>query len=265
MYVSTKEVLDCQNCHKRYDEPKMLPCGNTICSTCVKTYLLNKKEKKKVQPQNSNSKKKPNTFETLSNEFKCLMCEENHEFPLNNSFPTNQVILKMLNKDQQLFNFGESAAKLKNYVESIQENKLELQELTLGAKSFIEEYCIKIRKDIDLSTDKEIGRIYKRQEELCGETRKYEHQTIDAYERNKEKIHEKLKINDLFRTILNFEQNHSNFDVMEALSKAKSLNDKINETKELLTKYIFNERVISFIENENKSASDSIGFLKFSK
>jgi hypothetical protein len=265
MFLSTQEILHCQNCQKKYDEPKILPCGNTICNNCIKTFLTNKKEKKKTQSQKSNSHKILNGYEMLSNEFKCLMCEENHEFPPDNAFPTNQQILKLLTKDLKLFNFGESAAKLKNYVESINENKLELQELTIGGKNFIEDYCMKIRKDIDFSAEKEIECIYKRQEELCGETRVYEKQTIDAYERNKENVHEKLKLNDLFHQIKTFELNHSNLDVLEATSKAKSLIEKINHTKELLTKSIFNERIITFIQKESKSTKDNIGFFKYSK
>jgi hypothetical protein len=265
MYMETQEILNCQHCQRKYDEPKLLPCGNTICNFCIKTHLINKKEKKKAMSQKSNSNKTPNAYETLSNEYKCLMCEDNHQYPMDNAFPTNQLISKLLNKNLKLFNFGESATKLKGYVESLQESKLELQELSVGGKSFIGDYCIKIRKDIDLSVEKEINNIYKRQEELCNETKTYEKQTVDAYEWNKDKIHEKLKLNDLFRQIAHFEQSHSNIDVLQATTQAKSLNEKLNETKEQLTKLIFNERIIAFKDNENKSTQGLVGFLKYSK
>ena len=259
MFMDTSEILICQHCNKKYDEPKLLPCGNTVCNGCIKALSSSKKEKKKTPA----AKKPENVYDLISNEFKCLMCEDNHEFPVDKRFPTNQHLLKLLNKDLKLFNFGESAEKLKTYVHSLQTNKLELQELALNGREFIADYCKQIRSDIESATEKEVQCIYKRHEELLAEARFYEKETIDVYEKNKDRFHQKQSLNDLFRRVLNFEQNQSKLDVLEATRVAKDLDDKIKELKEKLTHFLFNGNVMKFHENKNSSA-ESVGILEYS-
>ena len=41
MYYNKNEViniLNCKNCLERLDEPKILPCGETICSFCTSSF-----------------------------------------------------------------------------------------------------------------------------------------------------------------------------------------------------------------------------------
>jgi hypothetical protein len=56
----------------RLDEPRILPCGNSICSHCVSTIQL--KENKK---------------------FQCLVCCESHKMH-KNGLPLNKIVLEML-------------------------------------------------------------------------------------------------------------------------------------------------------------------------
>ena len=169
MYMNSQEVLNCQHCHQKFDEPKLLPCGNTICNACIKAYLKPRKEKKKNSPSNAFRPKSKNSFESISNEYECLMCEYTHEYPANNIFPTNQHLLKLLNKEVKLFNLGESAEKLKSYAKSIQASRVELEGLRMDGKVFIEEYCQKLRKEAELSAERERHKLFKREEELCAD------------------------------------------------------------------------------------------------
>lgn len=44
--LSNESLLKCQNCHKSYSEhdiPRTLPCLNTICNKCYKTFQLEQK------------------------------------------------------------------------------------------------------------------------------------------------------------------------------------------------------------------------------
>ena len=61
MYFASNQVnnlLNCKKCEGRLDEPRILPCGNSICSHCVSSIQL--KENK---------------------EFQCLICNELHGMP----------------------------------------------------------------------------------------------------------------------------------------------------------------------------------------
>ncbi len=73
MYFETNEVnfLICQHCQAQLEGPKILPCGETICSYCV------------------------SLIQTNLNIFDCLVCKQQHEMP-KNGLIENKVVLKML-------------------------------------------------------------------------------------------------------------------------------------------------------------------------
>jgi hypothetical protein len=48
-------ILNCKKCAGRLDEPRILPCGNSICSHCVSTIQFK-----------------------ANKEFQCLVCDELH-------------------------------------------------------------------------------------------------------------------------------------------------------------------------------------------
>ncbi len=77
MFFDTNQVnniLLCLHCQGRLEEPKITPCGETICSFCE------------------------NTIQVNNNVFDCLICEKKHEMP-KNGLP----ILFILNKIGNLF------------------------------------------------------------------------------------------------------------------------------------------------------------------
>ena len=60
------EMLKCGHCKLKFDDPRMLPCGQTICNSCLETILASVKKE--------------------NNCFKCPLCKEIHksgEFPVN--------------------------------------------------------------------------------------------------------------------------------------------------------------------------------------
>ena len=48
-------ILNCKNCLERLDKPKILPCGETICSFCTSSLKIEDKM------------------------FKCLVCKQKHD------------------------------------------------------------------------------------------------------------------------------------------------------------------------------------------
>jgi len=75
MFFDSNEVnnlLNCKKCDGRLDEPKILPCGNNICSHCISSIQVNK-----------------------YNEFECLVCKDKHEMP-KNGLPFNTVLKDLL-------------------------------------------------------------------------------------------------------------------------------------------------------------------------
>ncbi len=63
--------LNCIKCKQRLDEPRILPCGETICDYCFIT------------------------IEVKNNKFKCFFCNEDHIMP-EKGFPINKRLLRIL-------------------------------------------------------------------------------------------------------------------------------------------------------------------------
>ena len=64
MFYEEKEINDiiiCQYCKLKYKDPRILPCGRSLCFDCIEL-LINKDE---------------NKIETIN----CPICNENHEKP----------------------------------------------------------------------------------------------------------------------------------------------------------------------------------------
>ena len=87
--------MSCKYCKNAFDEPKFLPCGATICNRCIQVNIIS-------------------TAADSSTSYKCLMCEDTHEFPANNSFKTNIQLMELLNLKT---NKTESDLKLKQTIE----------------------------------------------------------------------------------------------------------------------------------------------------
>ena len=63
MFYEAKKIdnqLQCKQCEGRLDVPKILPCGETICSFCETSIQVNE-----------------------NNTFDCLICKDKHEMPKN--------------------------------------------------------------------------------------------------------------------------------------------------------------------------------------
>ena len=70
------KILNCQNFNQQYDEPRLLPCGKTICTNCLhkmENNLLNKNK----------------------NELSCLMCHKMHQIP-SDGFPLIEILLSLM-------------------------------------------------------------------------------------------------------------------------------------------------------------------------
>ena len=74
MFFETNQVNDallCIHCEERLSEPKILPCGETICSLCeTNIHIIDKM-------------------------YECLVCNKSHEMP-EDGLPNNKLAFKML-------------------------------------------------------------------------------------------------------------------------------------------------------------------------
>jgi hypothetical protein len=69
------EELKCPSCSQKYQSPRLLPCGDSICFGCVEF----------IKDQNSKDL------------YKCPVCEKIHAVQAEN-LPTNKILEKLLRK-----------------------------------------------------------------------------------------------------------------------------------------------------------------------
>jgi hypothetical protein len=70
LYQTTSNTDLCMRCRQNIDEPKLLPCGNTICTCCEKDIM------------------------SIDNDhFDCSLCGKTHVKD-NNELPVNQLFKK---------------------------------------------------------------------------------------------------------------------------------------------------------------------------
>ena len=148
------KIFKCQHCSQQYDEPRLLPCGKTICTNClhkIETNLLNKNK----------------------NELDCLMCHKMHQIP-SEGFPLNEILLSLMQeKPKEVFR-SEQVESLKQNL-TIAKEKLDSFTFDLNNSEFkIKEHCLELRRLVQLSTEKKISEINRLNQDLIDQIDDYE-------------------------------------------------------------------------------------------
>ena len=71
-YNKIKQVLSCKKCNQLLDEPKILPCGETICSKCQSMLQIDE-----------------------TNHFDCIICSNKHTIMPKIGLPINKMIISL--------------------------------------------------------------------------------------------------------------------------------------------------------------------------
>ena len=118
--------LICLNCLKRFDEPKILPCGESICKSCLDNLIL---------------------IDDLL--IKCPLCKNEHQIPSNGDFPTQKILVEMLKLKPIKVYRGSLCEKLDAKLASI-ENRIEIFFNGLNLQEVkIKDYCERLRQRIE--------------------------------------------------------------------------------------------------------------------
>jgi hypothetical protein len=167
MFYQEKEViniLNCKNCQERLVEPKLLPCGKSICSLCLKLLIIKDKM------------------------FDCFVCKEKHEMP-KKGLPKNQALEEMLAIKSNTVSRGKE---YDTFRESLNHIKMNINLINIGVNNrddFIKEHCIELRNEVQLVTEENIEQINDFNSEII--------KRIDEYEKEQLKMNKDAKKVDL--------------------------------------------------------------------
>jgi len=243
-------ILKCDQCKEpfnAYDQPRFLPCGETICSTCVV----------KIEKEATNSK------------FKCGICMKDHFIP-EEGFPINKKISDLITADPIEISRGKEYEKLQK---SLNELQSIIQLLCYGCEDgtdLIAEYCNEQIRLIQLSTENKIEQMNKLSDELIAFVREYERTCIELYSNKNKTVKEYLNktINEA-NTFLNekqvyLQQLKTDDDEIKVFnSTCEKLQTDLSRKVVKLKSLIFNNRLIKFISNTKDINKHELGYFDY--
>jgi len=243
MYFEANQVnniLICQQCQGKLEGPKILPCGETICSFCV------------------------SSIQTNLNVFNCLVCKQQHEMP-KNGLPDNKVALKMLSvKPIKVFR-GEAVDLLEKKLDDILKKHKLIKYSIENSTDLVKEHCIDLRSDVQLKTEEAIQQINDLSSKIIEEIDEYEEELIELNNTNSKSLD---KLNKLALELESFhdlnteylKQNTINEQILKkSIEEATNLIIKSELEIQKLKDIIFDGKLLIFEKNFNKINKSILG------
>ena len=233
--------LICPKCTNRFDDPRILPCGNSLCQSCI----LDEIEEGAIN--------------------KCYCCQEKHSLPKEGEFTKNKFILKQLEKKPIEVNRGALGELLKKSLNTLTDKKEELENYLKSGDQKVSDYLSEIRTQIDLITETQIERLNKARDTLLEKLKQYQTECMYSKLTSKndfllakmdtlnENITKYLKGTDWNETYVN-----------DQIKEAKNLVDLCSKAKEDFENEIFLNKKPTFIPSKmTLNESETIGKLNF--
>jgi len=241
------DLLDCKNCEVRLDEPRLLPCGNSICSYCVSSIQVNKDK-----------------------EFECLVCHEKHKM-LENGLPINIALKKLLSCKPANVSRGSAYDSLQATLKCSINKRNILKHSLDNKEDYVKEHCFDLRSQVQLVTEELHMKIDRFNEQMIGDINKYEKNTIKCNFKDSEPLKRfQLFVNDLDKfhlEIANYlnELNLNDDKLKESDKEAILLKNKTELEILNLRDFILNETILSFEPNKERISKSILGELKITK
>jgi hypothetical protein len=244
MFYDKEQVdnhLNCKNCNKRFDLPRLLTCGEVICETCL-----------------NNIKNVCN----VTDEIKCPFCCNVHNMP-KNGFPIQKVLMNLL-KIEPLNNFrGVLVEELDDATKELSQRLNVLNMLNENSKNKIKEHGIELRKIINACAEKKRNEVLKLEAKLNNKMDSYEKEAFEQMKLIMQKYFEENE--EKFKTWneLAEKTTFENVDkLLEAIHDISGLMKEITPQEEVLKKLMDDLEIIYFSDSKGKIYESTLGVLK---
>jgi hypothetical protein len=249
MFYEAKKIdnqLLCRQCEGKLDIPKILPCGESICSLCETSIQVNDQM------------------------FDCLVCKDKHDMP-RNGLVISKSMSKILEIKLTTVSRGESYDSLKKMSSQIQK-KLNLIKLGINNRTdLVREHCMDLRSDVQLKAEEAIQQVNDISSKIIEEIDEYEKELIEFNKTNKESLDSfNAFVNELesFHTLSIEYLNKNEIDdklVKKSNEEATNLIKRAELEIENLKSIIFDENILNFEKNNEKLNETMFGTLKTDK
>ncbi len=236
--------LKCPSCKQKFNEPRILTCGNSICTDCLE--LLT------------------STSEKRDNSFKCPLCQNTHK---NAEFPVNELVKNLLDISPGKVFRSALVEQFTANLNKLESKKTELDKILTVGVDRVKEHCIEVRLDVDIAAETVIEQLKHHRDMILKQIDEHETRTVASFQAGAEEIDEFRKS---VKELDSFSKEWKNYltqvtiDEKEVAAKNASTVELIAEAERLETKlnsFIFNKRIIFFERNENETEKN--GRVKF--
>jgi hypothetical protein len=242
------ELLNCQQCKKRFEDPRVLSCGESICSNCLVEL---------IGQQSVN----------LKGKLKCCYCTKEHVVP-EEGFPTSKHLEKLLTKRPNEIYRNEMVKDFKTLLKTIKVEIKNLDDILNGGIEKIKERCSLLKHKIQMKAESRVCQINKMSNEMQQEIDKYEIECIESFEKSAEIKKRVIKATSegksFYETsnkyLAQFEIDRQ--EVMRLIEKSKKTLNNYKTMEMDLQKVIFTTKYLEFEENEKQLDSSSIGWIR---
>lgn len=229
---TTEDSFLCKSCYQEYDEPRVLPCGHTICNKCISSM----------------------TNDQLTNRISCTLCSNVHQQPLD-GFPINSKISQlMLDQPIEILR-NEKCEQLKLLIREIQTKKQKFEFNILNNEQAIKEHSEELRTLVRFKTKQSILEINKLNKNLLKEIDDYEQEWLQNI-KTKENIINYDDLKQQLNKLLN-DSNDYLQQVMIIEDQTSELNDKLVDLKSQLEfevkkfdQFLFGDKMVLFQDQQ---------------
>ena len=199
----------CENCKRDFDVPKLLPCGESVCDSCLTEFCNNNKSK-----------------------IKCPFCEESHKVP-KSGFPTQKLL-------QNLLSIGTLNDSVRASIDNTEHVIKDLTDSYDTAQSKVKSHCEFMKSEIEISVESTIDELNQLKLKMFDEIDIYEQSRLeniekDSVEKRNFKEHLDASLNRLNRLKELFERNELNESEQSEIPKEMvGLQNKLKTQKKYI-------------------------------
>ena len=158
--IQIEEILKCHQCNNISQNPKFLPCGESMCGSCIQELL--------------------NSLTNSQKEFECPLCQTSHVIPIDRQFPENKSLMKLLK--QQPHEIQRDSQIVKDFKASLEENRnkcFDLKKYLINnGIDKVQEHCADLRISVQLAAEIRVKEIHEFRESAILEIEKFENDCI---------------------------------------------------------------------------------------
>lgn len=237
-----EDITTCPRCGDRMGDPRILPCGNTICNDCI--------------PSDNKH-------------YVCYICNNAHLVP-KHGFTRNESVIRLLKKRPHEIYRSRKVEELKSLLTKLKRDSKALEDGIKNSESKIQEYLDFVRCDIDLAAETAIQSIQNKRDKLLKEIDDYQADKTNfkSLEQNESQKYS-ITIEKMEEFVDKWQSYLRKFDIQEneidtAIMDAKKQINVINRDYQEYQSSVFNNKIIQFKpekSNENLPGSLKLSFL----